>query len=212
MFIPSPATLSVWSTLFPRTVAFAPECPLFLVEDAVRKAGREFCRRSNVWREQNVTMATTVLGQSAYTFAPPANAELNKLHAAWIGEEELDIATPGEEDDDAPTKSSATYKIGLDSPTRLSIRPTPDAAGALVVGTVSYLPSVASTGLPSLIVERWLEELAAGAASFLVAQPEKPWSRPELYMGLCDTFDRAVFEASNQSGPVRRRGLRVKQV
>jgi len=205
------ATIKAWNLMSPDILPHVPECPLFEIEERARQAARDFCRRSYCWRSATVTLLTTVADQVLYTYVNPDQAELNAVHSIWDGATELDVALPGEYDDTQPDTSSSSWKVMVDSETQLRVTPPPDSSGIVVTGTVSFVPSISATGLPSLIFDKYRLQIAAGAIALLVVQPKKPWSNPGAAMFHDARFEQGITDAANASGPVRRTRLRVKQ-
>jgi hypothetical protein len=203
------ASIAPWSDLVSNVLPHTPECPLFEIEDRLRQAAREFCRISCAWRSPNVALLTTVADQVLYTYSTPAQAELNRVHTAFNGDDEIDVALPGEEDDVDPTSSGEDWKITVDSETQLRLTQPPATAGIELTGTLSYVPTNTATGIPTLIARRWQLQIAAGAAALLVVQARKPWSNPAAAAMLSGMFQEGIRSASNDSGPVRRRPIRV---
>lgn len=201
---------TLWRVIYPDIALHAPECPTPLMESALRHAAREFFSTSSAWRDEAVTLATTVAGQIGYDFSPPANAELMRVHTAWNGSAEIDADVPGEEDADYPDQTNSTYRAGVSADSsQVLLRPAPEASGDVIQGTVIYTLSPNATGIPTWIYNEHRDGLAAGAAARLVVQPKKPWSNPQAYTMLRGMFTDAIREASNQAGPVRHRPLRV---
>ena len=209
-FIASISDNELLTALVPEVASLAPECPSQIMEDAIKRAMREFFSKSRCWRQRGVTLATTEAGVTSYTFNPPANAELLQIHAAWDGEDEIDPELPGEDDDSYPNETSTTFRVAVSADgSEIEIRPAPTDADTVIKGTVSYTLADNADSFPAWVFREYRSELAYGAASRLVAQPAKPWSNPGLYKAFRDEFEKAISEASNVAGPVRRRPLRV---
>jgi hypothetical protein len=205
------ALLQSWSLMVNDIRPHVPGCPQPEIEDRARQAAREFCRRSYCWRSPGVTLLTTVTDQVLYSYAVPDQAELNAVHTTWDGGTELDVALPGETDDTQPDLSSSSWKVMVDSETYLRVTPPPDSSGVVVKGTVSYLPKVDATGMPSVIFDKYRLQIASGAVEMLVLQAGKPWSNPAAATFHNSKFERGISEASNSAGPVSRTPLRVKK-
>jgi hypothetical protein len=210
------ATLSgftPWTLLVNEAAAHVTECPRPLIEQALRKACREFFSTSRCWRAKNLTLATTVASQRAYAFNPPANAELLDVHVCWYGTEEVFVGHPGDDEDYYPTETSSDYAITVaDGGATVLIDPLPVAAGQVLKGDVSYTLAANATGVPTWVYDEYREELACGAAARLVTQPKKPWTDREAYALHRKEFEMAMSYASNKAGPIRRRPLRTVPV
>ena len=182
-----------------------------------RAASRKFFELTNIWRSRaadlqstSIVLLTTVAGQQLYGFTLPSGAELNQVHVAWNGRQEVVVDQPGDEEDDAPDCRDSSWRIAVEAVDTLRLSPAPSAGGVVVMGTVSYVPSIGAAGIPQPVFDRYKREIACGAAAMLAAQPGKPWSNPGAVQYLQDQFDEAVTRASNETGPVRRTSLRVR--
>lgn len=210
-FIASISDNELLTALVPEVASLAPECPSQIMEDAIKRAVREFFSTSRCWRARGVTLATTEAGVTSYTFNPPANAELLQIHAAWDGDREVDPELPGEDDDSYPDETSNEYRVAISADaSEIEVRPAPSADDTIIKGTVSYTLADNADSFPAWVFREHRSGLAYGAASRLIAQPGKPWSNPALYKAYRDEFDKTVSDASNLAGPVRRRSRRTK--
>jgi hypothetical protein len=210
-FIVTTPGFTPWATLVNETAPHAPECPRPLIELALRKACRDFFCTSRAWRAKGLTLATTAAGQRAYTFNAPANAELLNIHACWSGSQEVAVGNPGDSEDFYPSETNDDFAITVaDGGRVVLIDPLPAVAGKVLNGDVSYTTSANAIGVPTWAYDEYREELARGAAARLVMQPKKPWTDREAYGMHMREFDRAVNDASNKAGPIRRNPLRTK--
>ena len=207
--IVNPATFTTWDAMWSAVSRRLVDCPVPLIDDALKLAASEFFNASNVWRSPNMTLLTTVAAQTDYAVTPPTNADLNRVHGSWNGRTELVVSQPGDEGDDEPGITNASFKIDMRLGNVLTLTPAPDTDGVVIKGIVSYTTSDAAVGIPTLAWLQWTDEIACGAASFLVTQAQKPWSNPTSYAFLRSQFDNAIREASNGAGPVMRSPLRV---
>lgn len=209
--IATPSGFTPWSDLIPQVSALTPECPNPIIKDALMKAMREFFSTSRAWRARDITLLTTVADQTSYDANPPANAEVLQVLACWNGTDEIDCEVPGEDDDAYPGETDSTYRIAVSADgAYYELRPAPEAAGDVLQGSVAYTLAANATGIPSWIYREHRYGIACGAAAHLVAQPRKPWTDRESYAMHRAEFEKAIRDASNTAGPVRRRPLRVK--
>jgi hypothetical protein len=209
MTIIAPAAFTTWADMRSRVLRKAPECPGFRIDDALKEAANEFFSTSCVWRMLRATLLTTVADTTDYAYTPPTNGEVNRVHSAWDGTDELDVMLPGEEDDSEPDDETDQFKVGCRPTNTLYLSHVPVTAGNVVAGTLSFKPSVAAVGIPTEAWTLWAEEIACGAAAMLVTEPLKPWSQPSTHAFLRGKFDEGIRDASISAGPTRRRPLRV---
>ncbi len=207
-----PSTFTTWADMRSRVLRKAPECPSFRLDDALKEAAQEFFETSKVWRSSRGTLLTTVADTLAYAYTAPTNAEVHCVVSAWDGDEELDVALPGEQDDADQTTEADDFKVGARATDTLYITQIPVTAANVIAGVLAFKPSAAAVGIPTAAWTRWGEQIACGAAAMLVTEPLKPWSQPGTYAFLRAQFDDGIRSASNSAGPVMRRPLRVTPV
>lgn len=207
-----PSTFTTWADMRSRVLRKAPECPNFRLDDALKEAAGEFFETSKVWRSSRGTLLTTVASTLAYAYTAPTNAEVHCVISAWDGDEELDVALPGEQDDADATTTADDFMVGARPTDTLYITQIPTTASNVITGVLAFKPSVAAVGIPTAAWNRWAEAISCGAAAMLVTEPRKPWSEPGSYQLLRGMFDGGIRQASNSAGPVMRRPLRVTPV
>lgn len=208
--IATPSGFTPWSQMIPEALALVPECPNPIIQDALRKAMREFFSSSRAWRGKGLTLLTTVASQESYDANPPANAEVAQVMSCYRDTEEIECEVPGEEDDFYPAETGSDYRISVsDDGLYYELHPAPESAGEVLKGSVAYTLAENAVGVPSWIYREHRYGIACGAAAHLVAQTGKPWTDREAYAMHRAKFDEAIRDASNAAGPVRRRPLRV---
>lgn len=205
----------LWTTMVPAIAAELPDIPKFTAVSAIQREAQEFYRHSRAWRVRDVTLATTVLGQSVYTVATanPAGASLCGLPALWVNGQEAKEMQPGEADDFLPSDTSATPFIGVAGPDSIRLAPKPASAGLVITATVAYEPADSATGLDDELYRLHREAIERAAIARLKAQPGKPWSDPAGALYWRGEANRLRLEASTKAGPTRQRAaLRTKAV
>lgn len=207
-----PSTFTTWADMRSRVLRKAPECPSFRLDDALKEAAQEFFETSKVWRSSRDTILTTVADTLDYAFTAPTNAEVHCVISAWDGDDELEVALPGEQDDADQTTTTDEFKVGARQTDTLYLTQLPTTAGTVIAGVLCFKPSSSAVGIPTQAWQRWAEQIACGAAAMLVTEPLKPWSQPNTYQFLKSMFDEGIRQASNSAGPVMRRPLRVTPV
>lgn len=209
--IASPSGFTPWTALVPFVAPKVPECPTPAIRQALIEAAREFFAASRCWRMRDITLLTTVAGQNTYAYNSPTNGQLCQVLTAYRGSEEIDVEQPGEGDDDEPGKTDGDYRIAMsDDASGFEVRPAPMLAGEVLKGSIALTTAENADGILTWVFRDYRQQIAMGAAAMLVIEPNKPWTAPALYDGYRREFEAAVALASNQAGPVRRRGLRVK--
>lgn len=206
------AGFTTWATMRPTVLRRAPECPSFLIDDALKNAADEFLRVSRVWRTAFGTLLTTVADTAVYAYTAPTNAQVWQVQTAWIGTDELTPIEAGDEADDEPGDTDELPRIFARKVDKLVLTPLPATAGAVVKGTLSLRLSSAAVGIPKEAWQEWSDEIACGAAAILVTEPNKPWSNPGAASFLRGVFRDGISSASNSAGPTRRVPMRVTPV
>lgn len=204
------AGFTTWATMRPKVLRKAPECPSFLIDDALKEAANQFFSDSRVWRTAHGTLLTTVADTAVYAYTPPTNAQVWQVQTAWIGTDELTPVEAGDEADDEPGDADELPRIFARMVNKIVLTPLPANADVDVEGTLSLRPSTDAAGIPQEAWDRWADEIACGAASILVAEPNKPWSNPGAQSFLRGVFMDGISSASNSAGPTRRVPLRVR--
>lgn len=206
-----PASTVSYSLLYREVMPHVPNVPEFEVEYRLKQATREFCHRSLSWRQANTELLTTVADQVSYDADLPDATELVAVLSAWDGDTEIDVELPGEVEDLEPGSSDSEWKVGVESTMdAIRLSPAPDTSGTVLTGTIALSPNEDSTEIPAFIWKRWRKPVAAGCIAALKEQVGKPWSDPVGAVMFRQRFEDGCMEASNASGPVRRRPLRVR--
>ena len=199
-----------YSALMREVIPYVPMAPEFDIEYRLKLAARDFCRGSLAWRQQDTELLTTNAAQAVYEAELDAGREIAAVISAWAGGSEVEVELPGERDDVSPGDTSSAWRIGVEPDLNsLRLSPAPSVGGVVVTGTIAFAPNEESTSLPEFIWRRWRNVIAAGAISALKAQANKPWSDPAGALAAGGAFSSGIQEASNRTGPVRRRPLRV---
>ena len=198
-------------TLHREVTLYTPGAPIFEVDYQLRQAVRDFCRITQVWQQRNTEILTTVADQEEYDADLPVGTELVAIISAWNGTTEIEVEVPGESDDQDPTDSSTTWRVGLVGTDTIRVVPLPEEADIVVTGTVAFAPNEESEVLPTAVYQRWRTPIVNGAIAKLMLQVGKPWSNPNqagIHQGI---FDAGAAECAAKTAPRQRRPiLRVK--
>ncbi len=139
-----------------------PSCPAPLILRELRRAGREFLHRSEVWEEE-LTL-DIVEDQTEYTLVPTHDASIFRV---------LKVELNGIE------QTEDRYEFKEESTLVIDWTPTEDDDEALVVD-VSLCSYWGSIEIPGWIIDRWGDAICSGAKSSLQAMPAKPWSNVQM--------------------------------
>jgi hypothetical protein len=83
----------------------------------------------------------------------------------------------------------------LSTPEQMSLFPLPYDPCVMQL-RVAYTPSRSAQSTEEFLYQKYLEGVAAGALSRLMAMPAQPWSNPELSGYYRAVFGRAITSAS----------------
>ena len=202
--------MKTWAEFLPRMTLHLPGSPEFVITDALRDAAIDFFGRTRIWCERGVKLCTTKAGVADYAVTSnPVEAGLSHLHAAWLGEREIEVAHPGEDAGTSPGATDHRFRIELAGRAAVRLIPAPERGDEQVIGTVSYQPTDIAIGIASRFYYEWREAIEKRALAELMGQPNKPWSSQMAPVHAL-RYEELVQEAANLAGPVRRRPLRVR--
>lgn len=189
-----------------------PECPgvpYSVAFDAVRLAAIEFCKESTVLTKNHANISL-VADQTAYALTTPTDLDIQSVagdikygpDGSIIFQRPrtyLSVEIPDWENKTGikPEFFYVSYGDGATTTWYINVVPKPTEAvtDALAGIVLICSPLNNSTTVPTIIYEKWLEEIAAGAKARLMAMPTKEWSNPELagyYKGI---FMKGVADA-----------------
>lgn len=168
---------------FPYVQPLLSSCPNPLVRSNVLAAAIEFCRRSRVWSVL-LPAVTLVQGQAAYALTAPAESRVATV---------LEVFGPGSGGElrgkglDEVAQWIPGWRTELGRPwlfvrdavdEGLQVYPLPDAgtAGQTVTPRVALVPLRTAATVPDFLVERWAEEIGAGALDRLQRMANQPWT------------------------------------
>lgn len=150
-------------------------CPHFTAESHLRRAAREFCRRTHVW---TVTLASfnTQVDAGSYALPLPDDSSVVRLSQVDVGDE-VDVRILDQQEAKAEqgrqSQSTFVWLVG----NQLFVNPTPTEVLAVVV-QCSLKPALTATAVPDWIAEDHAETLRLGAKGTLMAMPKVDWSDP----------------------------------
>lgn len=198
------SAIVAWRDMVPPLTPYLPDCPVFTIEDSIKQVAREFYRTTRAWREDELTLATTVMGQALYdVFVGPPDADLVGLPAIWLADEEVDELGPG--DASEPGSSADTWKVGVASASQIRLQPAPKATGQVIRGTAAFAPSDDALGLPADLYRAHREAIEKAALAELMEHASKPWSNPQQATNHQREADRLALRDSTMAGRSSRR-------
>jgi len=157
--------MNTLATLAPMVQMELNRCSSTLAQYALRRAAREFLRKTGIWQE-TITM-DVVADQSEYTLASAvASATIYRI---------VSVNTNGGEGDNLPAEQ---YEFTDNTTLTLDDAYTPtDAETDGLVVVVSLIPPLVGTDFTvSAILDRWAEAIIAKAISDLAMVPKRPYT------------------------------------
>lgn len=159
--------------LLPDVLPSVNGCPRFTAEDHIRRAAREFCRRTHVW-QSDLAPFNTVANTVNYALALPAGSSVVRLFRVDVGDCH-GIALLDEAEAKAQVASGSQCAFAWLSGNALCINPAPISVQAVQV-QVSLKPSTTAVSWPDDLDENHREALIYGALATLFEMPKVDWS------------------------------------
>lgn len=159
------AGITTITELYSRITPELPGCPLPLVKLTLQDVMRDFCIKTELWRE-TITQ-DLVDEQTAYTLAPTATeADIRRIVEVTIEDHEYPLDT-------------ALYEFDGDETLTLDddIEPTADYTSGLVTKVV-LVPQINSEEWDSALMNRWSEALVVGTKARLMDDDKEGWGNP----------------------------------
>jgi len=155
--------VTTYDDLLPLMVLDLNGCDEKLMLLALRQAGRDFCKQSESWLYE-FPAVNVVLGQTDYEYIAPYMANIHRVLWVKYNNSELSL-------DD--------YTFVEEKTLVLANSPTANITAGLEMKVV-LRPKISSEQIPSWFLERYAEYITAGAKSYLMGMPSKPFSNPNL--------------------------------
>lgn len=188
------------SSLCSRVTPELTGCPDVVAIEYLRDAVIEFCDRSWYWAEE-LSPINTVANTATYTLSAPSGESIissiiSVSHKDTVlkrrTETEMDRLISGWKDEGGLQANSYTSTVV--NVIRLYPYPTDSVTGA-IKARVALKPSRTATTIPQSIYDNYLEAIAAGAKSRLMAMTNQPWSNPAMSAYYQSIFDRGITSA-----------------
>jgi hypothetical protein len=207
------------SDLLPYLLPEVPGAPEALAKQAIMRAANDFCWETGVWNEIQDPISV-VDGVNEYDLDAPSGAQIVTIKSIWMVNRELVPVTMERLQEVIPNwqeaqgSDPAYYNCATDYST-VRIYPIPMGANsAKMTIRAIYTPNQFGSTLPQFLVDKFLDEILAGAKSRLMIMPGKSWTNPQLAMGNAIAFAEGVvrakvFQAHDKvAGSVRVRPVR----
>jgi len=194
----------------------ARKCPTNTLRHAYMRAFREWCQQTQ-WLKTNVP-GSTVVGQQQYTLGNDPNLDIIGIYAlqatftpaggapqTWgLAPTDSNTWNPNV----APSPQPNQYQYVPEA--QFAIWPTPSTVIALVA-TVIITPKEDAVNIPQAPLQKYSNDIEAGALAYLLMLPGQPWSNPaaaqvykrEFQSGISN--GKAEVQRGYNTGPGRAR-------
>lgn len=189
--------MAALTVFYPDVLVWARTAPDPLVNQALVRSAREFCRRTLVWR-QWLACVKSVSPVYEYTPTLPSGSEALQLEQVTLDGRTIEIATMWQPELDFEGDADDLEQLSV---TRTLVTFT--LTGAEQTGTVKAFlalqPTRASTTLPDLLASRYLEAICDGAISYLLRLPKTTFENQAQANEARVRFMTAVGEAGHDT-------------
>lgn len=193
IILPESGTVTT-ALIEPYVTPGAPSAPPEEIDQCIRMAAAEFCRRTNVWAEQLPGMVTTA-GTETYPLDRPVDCDVHKLLRASVDGLPWRLVTYQEglrtRQDEGADLGEAAF---MDPMGRLHLAPAPSVSGLAIECDAVLVPTLAGTYLPGLLAP-FIEDIADGALARLYAQRGTDYHDPASSEWRRSKFDRRIAVA-----------------
>lgn len=167
-------------------------CPWPLAESLTRQAAIEFFKKSLCWRDL-LEFDATDENTTVYTLSPPEGAVIEKLLLAWVGGQQVTLATieAGELDQIAGNFNGLIWTRNRKTITLNN----PQAAGTKVQLSAALKPSQAATQVDPDQFEQHADAIVHGALARILAIADKKWTDKPEAMRHAGLFEEAIGDA-----------------
>ncbi|WP_331373766.1 phage adaptor protein [Sinorhizobium chiapasense] len=154
----------------PQVLLHAPNCSDIVAYRFIREAAREFCDRTQAWRESE---SMTVIAPDGEAVSTVSDAEIILIQRAELDGTPLKPQTVAWLDDNEPgwettTDTGTARYITQTAPNTVSV--VPKQSGFLTMRLV-LKPSLSALTLPKFLLDQWGVEIGKGAAGRVLLLP-----------------------------------------
>jgi hypothetical protein len=199
--------MKAWSLFYPYVMPEVIGAPEPLVDQALRLAARDFCQRGTAWVEFQDELRP-LESSNRFEFDVPSGAELVKVLSAVVGTTELDVFSNGDLPADWTNARSTTLRnklVHLEGDEFL-VFPLPTEPIRL---RLAFKPMLSATTVGDEVLNKWGEDVAAGAKSRLMAMRGMPFTDLTSSAINKAQFESAIHRCANRGFALRSPGTRV---
>lgn len=183
--------MATWDAWYPDILVDVPGAPLPLVDHALRRAAREFFKRTRAWMVWLDPQASSGVGGTEYDFDLPAQSELVRVEQVTADGEEVPVTAYRQLTKDWTRDQGAEQGLVSQDMQTFTLLGTFAAAQAIQV-QASLRPSQTASGLPDGLQGRYLEAITQGAKATLLLTSKAAFRDPEGAVIAQALFEEAI--------------------
>lgn len=173
--------MALWDVFLPDVLVHVPDAPDPLARQALRRASRQFCRRTRAWQ----AWCATVLGSPGqYAITLPSGSTVVRIERVTVDRRPLSVV-PFTWNEYDPLTYSDDADVGVVSDDLDTLVVTGPVISGDVRTLLALMPTRAATGVSDFVAERYLEYIANGAAADLLRTTGADWYDPQKG-GICE--------------------------
>jgi len=186
------------SAFYPWVAVNCPGVPTPVMDDAIRRGCREFCKQSRALVEDKPVV--TIVSTADYAPTLTASTEVVAVMRFYrSATEDLSARLQSYIDGLAVSEGKAAeYCVLETNPLSLRLRPTPSSIETLTV-KLAVMPTQTAATVDSRLFDWYVEGVTAYAKSWLMEMQDKPWSDAEGAK-----FARRQFDTQWSAANIRR--------
>lgn len=178
-----------WSEFYPQVKPYVGGCPNPVIDRELRNTAIDFLRNTSAWRYDQHAAIDLVDDTGQYTLTPPAKALIERVTEAFVKDEASATPRPirPKTIDELRAlfsnwrteKGSPAYYSHETNNLTLYVVPKPDLKATVTGGLTPWLtltPNQVATGIEDYLFDRYLQTLAHGAVSRILAIPDRRWT------------------------------------
>lgn len=184
--------MATFNDLYDYTMPYLPGAEPGIIDFHIRRALREFFKRTTVWREsfQFNTLAPSPDPVPTYQLIPTGGAEVASVLSVVIADRWCSSRAEEQRDPQVrPAKPDSWYNL---LPQVIYLYPPPDAVYAVKIEAALTLPITGTRDFPDNVMQEHCESIAAGAISGMMLMPGKPWSKTDAAATYSRIFGSAM--------------------
>ena len=205
--------MAAYTAWLPEVMPEVSDCPEPMAVNAIRNACIEFCTQTLYWQDDLAALALET-ADLPYTLVVPAGSSVAQIMSVVLlgvplvstTLDELNSRVLGWRDTTGQPRAYFQPQPGV-----IDFYPRPEGTTEYTfLIRVAFTPTRASTTVSDLIYEDYLEDIAAGALSRLLAVPNRPWTNTEAAKYYDGVFNSAKVDGAVQAS--KQYGRNTQQV